>query len=635
MYRNGKWKHVEPDYGKMSDTEIIKFFEREQKRFDNGFQGLDGGYYMYLTQFQIRHRATGATTYPDDMEVYREIVFPYLAEVERLNADSMWITQRGAGKSTVMSGYLPLKTAIKFKGSKTIMTAESLDTTRTNFHEKLKVAWENMHPMFRPSLIDGQFPNEKSDKQYVKFGVRGRKNSSDKGLLSIIESKETAQSPKSPTKLEGQGAKSVIVDEIFKHPYVDEIRSKADPLVKHFSRKVGSIYYVGSLSDATAKGLANAVDMWKSAKTYGIMPLFVDATWFNTEIQEYDNDGNMILGKFVDVTRKDGSIDRVKAREQFLKIRRALEKLPSKKALMDFILMFPLEVNELLDVMSDSWWGDDELMMFKEQKKIVQQAYVKKDSTQYDSPAFLYKGVNSKPELSYDIKEDHAKFFIFERPKVGATYGVGVDTIPNNSEKTEGSSHAAVVKCFDTNQYVGLYYERSTDITHLAKKTLMLQEYYNDALALVERNSIGAFKLAYEHEGKTRMLAKNPKRFRPRGVKLIELGLHKGNNTPELRQLLRSYVANNMYTIFIRQFFEEFLMFPFENTDMMDAMAMAEALHEDYKRLERKDILEERMGIGTKIRFKTGADGKRKAEFIGGGLGAGGMLDIQALMRKK
>lgn len=633
MYRNGKWKYVPPDYSKMSEPEILRYFGKEQKKYDNGYRGMDGDYYMYLTQFMIRHRDSGVTTYPDDMEVYREIIFPHLKKVEKTTADMMWLTQRGAGKSTVISGYLPLRTAIKYPGSKTIMTSDSVDNTRTNFSEKLKVAWENMHPMFRPSLIDGQFPNEKSDRQYVKFGFRGKNNERDGGLGSIIQSFETAHSAKSPTKLEGQGAKAVIVDELFKHPYVADVTSKAFPLVRNRMKKTGSIYYAGSLSDATAKGLATAVDMWNNAKTYGIEPLFVDATWFNEYIEDYDKDGNKINGKYVKVVRDNGTIDRAKAREQFLKIRKALERLPSKKPLMEFILMYPLEVSELLDVMSDSWWGDDEVLMFKEQKKKVENAKVKQDYDQVDRPAILYPSSNGGVNISYDVKREHAKFFIFEHPKEGRNYGVGVDTTPNVSEKEIGSHHAAVVKCFDTNQYVALYYDRSNDITHLAKNTILLQKLYFDSLALVERNSIGALKLAYEHEGLMNLLAKNPKRFRPKGQKLIETGLNKDRNTPELRQLLRMYISNHMYNIHILQFFNEFLLFPHENTDMMDAMAMCEALDEDYRRLEKNAKMQTQMQPSP-VRYVTGADGVRRRVSSGSQLMQNGQIDFLSLLRK-
>lgn len=634
-YKSGRWvRHVEPEYDKMTDTELHRHFEREQKRIDCGYQGLDGDYYMFLTQFKIRHRSTGLTSYPDDMEAFREQVFPHLKYVEANNADSMFVTQRGAGKSTVWSGFLPLKTAIKYPGSKTIMTSDSVDTTRTNFSEKLKVAYEGMHPLFRPMLIDGQFPNEKSDKQYVKFGRRGGRNKNDQGSGSIIQSFETAFKPTSPNKLEGQGSKAVILDEMYKHPYVDDVRSKGYPLVRNFNKKVGSIYYVGSLSDATAKGLKNAVDMWTQASKYGIVPLFIDATWFNDEIDDYDEDGNMIIGKPVICRKADGSIDRDKAREQFLKNRRAMEKLPNKKTLMEYMLMFPLDVKELMDVMSDSWWEDEVILMYKEQKTIVENAAMVNNYEKVDRPAILYPNAEGRVTIDYSGKRENSKYFIFEAPHIDRNYIVGIDTIPGNSENKVGSDHVAVVKCLETDQYVACYAERSNDMMKLAKKTLLLQYCYNNAPALVERNSIGALKLAYEQEGAMRMLSKCPKRFRPKSG-AVELGLNKDKNTPELRQLLRSYVGNNMFLIFLFRFFDEMLLFPFENTDLMDAMAMAEALHDDHRTLEKKKSAKKPLPVST-VRYVTGTDGKRHMVAVSqtNHIGRDGVLDLSEYFKE-
>lgn len=640
MFRNGKWIHKEPNYEEMAKNklELQRYFEREQNRFDKGFQGLDGDYYMYLTQFMLRNRTTGEKYFPKLREVDKEIIFPWLKKCERDKMDGMWLTQRGAGKSTLIAGYLPLKIAIKYSGSKTIMTSESVKTTTTNFNEKLKVAYDEMNDYFKPALI-GTWPPESSDQQFVLFGHRDKKGKT-LGSGSRIQSIETAKDAKSPTKLEGEGSMAVIVDEIFKHPYVDEVLSKGGPLVREMMRKTGSMYLVGSLSDAHAKGKKNAIEMWTNAKTLGIEPLFVDATWFNTEIPVYSEDGVLIPNKYTDVTRKDGSIDRKKAREAILANRKILEKLPIKKYSMEYMMMYPLEVNELLDVAGDSWWDDEEVLMYKEQKKIVTDAAVRHDYDLVDKPAMLYRNSEGNVTVSYDTKREHAKFFIFEppmyiNPETGQhrTYGVGVDTIPGNSDKPdEGSLHAAIVKCFDTNQYVALYLERSTDMMQLAKKTLMLQEYYFDALALVERNSIGAMKLAYEVEGKYKLLANNPRRFRPKGQKIIEKGLHKGQNTPELRQYVRSYFSENMYIMNILRVFEEFLQFPFENTDAMDAIAMAEALHDDYKRksLDLSKKQEERNPIVT--HYVTDRNGVRRMQTNYNPIRPDGTLDVLSLI---
>jgi hypothetical protein len=504
--------------------------------------------------------------------------------------DGLWFTQRGAGKSTIMSGYLPMETAISNPKATVIMTSESVDTTKTNFSEKLKVAYEGLHDNYRPSLST-DWPDEKKDKQFVKFAERKR-GQKDKGLGSVIKSIETAHSPKSPNKLEGQGTRLLLVDELFKHPHLQEVLSRGGPLTKTFDRKVGSAIYFGSLSDATAKGQQTAEYLWNNAAALGINRLFVPATYYNPYIQLYDDDGRKLPGQYLDVriNGDEGRLDLKKAEEQILKNRLVFEKLKNPKLLAEQIMMYPLVVEELLEVSKQEWWSDSEMLEMRSQKSVVVNAIKENDFSKCDRPASLYinREYNDQLTFDYNITEKAARFFIFEEPVEGRKYGIGVDTIPFNTENKEGSDHVAAVKCFDTDQYVALYAERSSSAALVARSTINLQIMYNNAMALVEKNSIGALKVSYENFGVIKLLAPCPFRFRPKGWN-GERGLNKDKNTPELRQLVRQYLFGNeldngmLKYMNMRRFFDEYPLFPFENTDFMDAMAMAEALHEDYK----------------------------------------------------
>jgi len=636
-FKSRKWKFAGiPDF--KTSTEAAQYYSKEERYWNKGRFGLEGDYYKYLTQYQIRDRTTGEEFYPDYRQVDHEIIFPWIREVQKNCMDGMWITQRGAGKSTLITGYLPLETAISYPGCKVIMTADSVETTRTNFSEKLKVAYDGLHPNYRPSLA-AEWPDEKVEKQYVKFGKRKR-GLKDEGLGSIIQSIETAHGPKSPNKLEGQGSKLVIVDEIYKHPYVSEIRSRGGPLTKRYQEKVGSMVFVGSLSDATAKGLKTANELWESAGTLGILPLFVDATWFNPLIQKYDDRGMLMPGQYVDV-RIDGNgglLDRKKAREAFLANRAVLERLPNKNVLLEYIMMYPLDLNELLDVSRETWWSDEEMLEMNSQKKVVSMAIKTQDYQKVDRPAVIYKDHRTDLlKVDYDVFEGSARYWIFEEPYEGKNYGVGIDTIPFVTNNTEGSDHVAVVKCFDTNQYVAMYAERSYDANVIARNTITLQKYYNNAIALIEKNSIGALKTAYENVASINLLSFTPIRFRPKGWQR-DRGLNKDRNTPELRQLVRDYLFGRaaddgmLKYMYLRRFFEEYMFFPFENTDLMDAMAMAEALHEDYRTLTRHKNNEAKVPE-SKITYQT-INGKRVMTKDGGGnISKDGTLDLSRFFK--
>jgi hypothetical protein len=333
-----------------------------------------------------------------------------------------------------------------------------------------------------------------------------------------------------------------------------------------------------------------------------------------------------------------GLLDRKKAKEAFLQNRLVLEKLPNKQVLMEYIMMYPLELSELLDVSKEAWWSEEEMLEMNAQKKVISMAVKTQDYTKCDRAAVIYKdNSQNKLRVDYDVYEDSARYFIFEEPMEGRNYGVGIDTIPFVTNNIEGSDHVAVVKCFDTNQYVAMYAERSYDANVVARNTINLQRLYFDAPALVEKNSIGALKTAYENIASINLLAFTPLRFRPKGW-TRDRGLNKDRNTPELRQLVRDYLFGraiddgSLKYMFMRRFYDEYPGFPFENTDFIDAMAMAEALHEDYRTLMRYRGNESKVP-STKIIYKT-VNGQRIMTKEGGNrIAKDGTLDLSHMFK--
>ncbi len=578
-----------------NDSAGLRYFETEDKYWDKGRYGLSGEYYKYLTMYKIRDRVKGKEFFADFRMVDNERIFPWIKEVFTNKQDGLFVTQRGGGKSTIFLGYLPLETAIQNPGSKVIMTSEAVNTTATNFSEKLKIGYEGLHPLYRPSLV-AEWPDEKAQKQYIKFGKRKR-GMQDVGIGSIIESIETAKDEKSPSKLEGQGCFLLVNDEIYKHPYTREVRERGSALVRTGRKKEGVMMSVGSLSDPTAKGLENAIYMIENAATEGINVLFVPASWFNPYIEKLRKDGSIIPNEYHDVTINGNPqfIDIKKAENALKANRKILESLPDKRLFQQECLKYPLTLDELLHVTRESWWTEQEQYEINKHYEKVRVAISHSDYSQCDRPAYVVKN-EDKYSLEYqNAKVDTAKFFIFEEPVEGRVYGCGVDTIPFSTSNKEGSDHVALIKCFDTNQYVAGYYDRDDNANLVAKNTILLQIIYNKAQALVEKNSIGALKNAYENFGLIDLLAYAPLKFRPKAT-TIERGLNKHNNAPVLHQLVRSYlfgdvsngeiVGGDLHLMFMRRFFKEYIKFPMENADFLDAMAMAEALHTEYRRIQ-------------------------------------------------
>jgi hypothetical protein len=66
----------------------------------------------------------------------------------------------------------------------------------------------------------------------------------------------------------------------------------------------------------------------------------------------------------------------------------------------------------------------------------------------------------------------------------------------------------------------------------------------------------------------------------------------------------------------------------------MDAMAMAEALHEDYKRIISANEIRQQMNP-TVTRYVTGRDGVRRLQTSHSAIQRDGTLDLMSIMKRK
>jgi hypothetical protein len=613
-WKKGKWVYDGvPDF--KNQKEMLHYFDREQKRWELGFDGLSGWYYKYLTQYMIRDRYEGYIIYPNYRKADHEIIFPWMEETIKNCQDGLWLTQRGAGKSTIMGGFMLLETAIRYPGSKSIVTADTLTNIANIFENNIKHAYYNMHDNLRPSMTGGfpEFRNKKMPTIQFQKKVTKDGKTTYEGIGSIIEGIDT-EAQDAGGKVEGQGCKLMLIDELFKKTHTQNVLSKGAALVTRGQKKVGSIMSVGSCSDATAKGLETANMLWEEANARGINRLFVSAAKLNTEYPEFDNDGRK-TGKYISVVDETGNINESRAEELIREVRKAFSKLSSKKLLHEYILQFPLEVDEILTANTESYWDNDVVAQYREQKKVVQIAVREQNYNKCEKPITLF----TRPDGSYGYEKsdrDSAKIFLFEEPRKECTYGFGTDTIPFVTENKEGSDHVTTIKNFDTNQYVGWYQKRTHDPEIIVKDLILLQDWFNGGQNLVEKNSIGALKAIYSSKNKLAYLAKNPKRFRSKSATYVDYGLNKDVNTGALRALVVKYFTESMYEIYLSRAFDEFMSFPYKNTDLMDSMAMAEALHEDFNSLQKNKS--DNIVIPPRVIYYKDELGRRRASFEGG-----------------
>ena len=171
-----------------------------------------------------------------------------------------------------------------------------------------------------------------------------------------------------------------------------------------------------------------------------------------------------------------------------------------------------------------------------------------------------------------------------ENPNPNHSYIAGIDPIPFNSKNMgDGSNQAIIIKDIDTNRYVAHYAERDSDPDQIVNNMILLQEYYNNAVAMIEINRGGVVKQKYKELGKLHLLARKPI-FLGKGFWKDDdsIGYYKNDVTAERgNAYLIDYL--NAYTedIWFLEVIAELKNYLIENTDLADAMVACEILHKN------------------------------------------------------
>jgi hypothetical protein len=154
----------------------------------------------------------------------------------------------------------------------------------------------------------------------------------------------------------------------------------------------------------------------------------------------------------------------------------------------------------------------------------------------------------------------------------------------------DGSQQAIVIKDIDTNRYVAHYAERDSDPDIIVGNMIKLQEYYNNAIAMIEINRGGVVKQKYKELGKINLLAKKPI-FLGKGFFKDDdsVGYYKNDTTAERgNTYIIDYLNAHCDDIWFIDMITDLKNYLIENTDLADAMVACEIMHKNIvKKSER------------------------------------------------
>lgn len=600
--------------------EAEKWAREEERRWYEGYNGLDGMYYKYLTQYKIKD-GTGLMIRPYWRDGDHFLVAPASNHCISVFKDKFTLKRREYGLSGWDGGFVPLELAARNPGSVINLTSYSRDTLRKLMNQKIdsmqKAMYEDSEKAWKKHF--GETTSLWKPKTTYTESKLTLTFDMGSGIRSVIQGVQTSHSEKEAKNMEGDRIVYAFIDEFFLHPYADKVHQSASASRQAGQRNIGSIFLGGSAGQSSDVGSRKAQELWYSHKTLGIEIVFLPSTLCIAEAQDIDDDGNPIDGKFITFMCNGWSIQD-EAEQWIHKKRKALYSLSDKTAYWQFVKAYPLSPDEIFEANAKTGWTDEEKARWEKQKKRIIVAANK------FRPVHIVQNTNG----GYDFRTlQTSPVKVLEEPIAGERYIAGIDPIPfSGQEISEGrSDFGVVIKRLSTNMDVAYYMERNLDYIKVADTVSKMQLAYNKAKAMIERDRGDAFVQRYETLGLSELLVDEPYIWRPANQKKIHKGYTKRGKESDLINHylvhLRSYdektQIGGIENVWDLLLYEQYYNFHIGNKDLADAKQAVELYNwwiNEYER--RKEMFNNQASQGgiKKVPVKMFINGRMVVKYV-------------------
>lgn len=518
-----------------------RYWAQEKVRWLEGHAGLTGYHYFYLTQCKIKIGNSGQV----DRPVWRDCdqwILEDFAKARELHYDHGLISRREIGKTSIGGGLLPNYFMRVHPGSTSLLTSCDKPRIFRMFTDKTLAVYENMDKSLRGKILN---KNQTKNEVYLKVQMPFRnKYGEAESAASDIFCSETVENPSAFSSVR---AIYGYYDEFPLHKRGNELLTSSDPCYRDGIDKTGTVMWAGTVEDKvdmeSLKRLRKIVGDSKESNTVLTFAPF----WWG--LSQFSVNGHS--------DKKKAEIWREKELER-------LSKLEDKMQLRAFQKNYPATLEEALDTAVEGNLPPECMAIIGEQRKRIMTE---------KPPVMTHRLEQNEDGTIEAIPDKTGKFYILTQPTDGRTYSAGIDPIPHaDNDMGKGSEHAIIITENETMTPVAYYAERNPHSHIVNKNSILLQKYYKDAPAMLEKNVGGTLIADYKNNGYGDLLAKRPTSLGINFTQKSGVGFHKNNwlGARENEYLVK-YIMENGENIWFQRLIDELEDFLIGNTDLLDA----------------------------------------------------------------
>lgn len=420
----------------------IEYYKEEKRRWMEGFGGLTGPHYFYLTQCHLKD-VDGNITKPTWRQCDQE-VFERVDSCMKRGKGLMVFKRREYGLTSVFGGGLPFWFALCYPGILINMTSKDRDGFVRMFDDKVMTTYSNMDEyIMNPIPLN---KNNTKDQAFLKLGI---KKIGEDGILRMHETTlnlvETSENPKSVNKFSAGRAKYTFIDESALHSRIADLLRSMEATMMSGANKVGFLCLGGTIEASLSnQQIADYQQLMKDVEVFDIETMFIPC--------------------YKGLITKNGWDDVEAGKKWYYENVEKKSKSSNSADLRAFKMNYPIDENDVFQYGTGGMLEDDVCEMVQ-----LRLAELEKNGT----PEAKVKYVETPDGISVipDKSQGEEGFYELEPPLQGLQYYLAIDSIA--TAKRDGTDDGSKIACtvykgFDPNgksyEPVSTYFHRPNTI---------------------------------------------------------------------------------------------------------------------------------------------------------------------------
>lgn len=549
----------------LTHGEKESYWRGEVDRWREGYKGLTGFQYFYLTQWWFQDNSQGGgfkAIRPVWRQDDEDLIFKPIDKCFDDYWDFMLYKRRECGWSSILSALYVWKGLTNI-GVVMGYTSADVDRIVGFMNKKLRYGLERMKLPEDVIPLRWHMPASKNTNELKIWDDYNPKD------ISIMSSYETVVNPKA---FEGDRLALIGLDEIAIHGKIDKVMGSADASRMAGQVRTGLIFAGGTAGTISVDARKVLLSKFEKSKELEIYVSFY--LGYHGLFQGKDKDG-----KVIDLT-VNGYTDHKKAIECIEYRRETLYKSGDMTAFNEYCGAYPLDKDEIFSAIDESKLPEDIKISLQNQNKIILMNEAERETRLGKEERDIFKRgsfleINGTVQF---VENKSGRWHIGFHANKNHRYIGGSDPIQFNSASRDGSDFVFAIKNYDLQRYDAFYIARLDDPETVHREVSMGQIYYNNAPNMLEMEQGGTIMNEYKKSSQMHLLADSPHAI---GIKFTHLPNNKGFKAKALKDTGGGYVLGYFRNHHDKIFFKPIIEQAFKwgtgaNLDIMDAMSATE-----------------------------------------------------------